>query len=369
MGLLDIVRRFDREAGRPADLAIVGTAKNVGKTTTLAWLLERLDDAPLGLTSVGRDGEDIDAVTDLPKPRVEPPAGTLVATSETSARRSRAQLALVRETSFRTALGPVGIYRASGLGPVEVSGPVTVDDAARVRELLHDLGAARVLVDGAIDRRASASARVADGVILATGMALLDSGGARLSARARAGQIVTEAPEVPGSEAERIAAVARRSAEILRMLALPGGGRRDAGAPGAGASAGAILPDGAFVPWTGPQVLDHADLLVEWLPPEAEALVLAGALTERVAQALMAVRGRRLDLVVPDGTHVLCSAEAFERLAARGVALRAASPIAVLAVTVNPTSPHAPGADPARLLAALREALTPVPTFDLIAAP
>ncbi len=363
MGLLGVIRQFDGAIGRPADLAIVGTAKNVGKTTTLSWLLERLGgDEAIGLTSVGRDGEEFDAVTDLPKPRIEPPVGSLVATAETAVRRSPAQLALLRETPFHTALGQVAIYRVVGPGPVEVAGPITVDDAARVRAMLHDAGAGRVLVDGAIDRRASASSRVADGVILATGLALLDSGGARLAAAARSGQVITEAPEVPRSEAERIAEAVRRSADILRMLALPGGSGREVRATGA------LLPGGRFVAWDGETVLDHADTLLGWLPPEAEALVLAGALTEGVAQALLR-NPRRLDLLVPDGTHVLCTPESFDRLEARGLALQAAHPIRVVAITVNPTSPHAPGADPQRFLGAICEATRPVPAFDLIAAP
>ncbi len=365
MGLLKIVRKHDDAIGGLADLAIVGTAKNVGKTTTLNWLLEGLQaDGPLGLTSVGRDGEDIDAVTDLPKPRINPPLGTLVATSETSARRSGARLAKLVTTPFRTALGDVGIYRVAAVGPIEVSGPVAATAAAMVRRLLKELGAVRVLVDGAIDRKASASPPVADAVILATGLAMLDAGGGRLAGpREVPGRVVTDAPEAPRTEDERVKAVVRQTAAVLRMLTLPGA---DVG--GESVHTGALLTDGSFVPWNGPTVLEHGDLLVQWLPPEAEALVLSGAFTEGVAQALLRGRRRRLHLVVPDGTHVLCSPESFDRLQQSGFFLRAARPIVVLAVTVNPTSPHVPGVNPARLLEAMRKAIT-LPVFDLAAAP
>lgn len=128
------------------------------------------------------------------------------------------------------------------------------------------------------------------------------------------------------------------------------------------------MPDGRFLPWDGATVLEHGDLLAGWLPADAEALVLAGALTEGVAQALLRGRRKRLQIVVPDGTHVLCSPESFDRLHEHGLSLRATRPIRVVAVTVNPTSPHVPGVDPQRLLQAMRQAL-PLPVFDLVAHP
>lgn len=356
MTLLEFVRANDDVLTRLADLAIVGTAKNVGKTTTLNWLLERFSGERLGLTSVGRDGEEYDAVTDLPKPRVIPPMGTLVATSLTSAKRSGTNLALVAETNFRTALGRVGIYRVQSSGPVEVSGPVSTMEAAAIRARLKDLGAERVLIDGAIDRRASASGRLADVVILATGMAMLDAGGGRL-----AGQPHYD-PTQPVTHEDAMNEVASRTAAIVRMLALPSDSKT------APASTGALLPDGKFVPWKGLTALDHGDVLVQWLPPEAETLVISGALTDDLARALLRNRRKPLTLLVPDGTHVLCSQDTFDRMAARGLLCRAAHPIHLLAVTANPTSPHLAAAEPAAFLEALRKTIT-LPVFDLLAHP
>jgi len=409
LGILDLLRQRDDAIGRRADLAIVGTAKNVGKTTTLNWLLERLGRAEggdtagrdtLGLTSVGRDGEDLDAVTDLPKPRIVPPLGTLVATSETSAERSGSRLSLVTTTPFRTALGQIAIYRVAAVGPVEVSGAVTVAETAEIREWLHRCGADRVMVDGAIDRRASASARVADAVVLATGLALLDAGGGRLAGpREVPGRVATEAPPIARTESVRIAATVEKTAAILRMLVLPASGPVSAPDAGHGAASvatgdplrssrrltgpegipagtasvpagmtGVLLPGGRFEPWPGGSPLDHAESLVAWLPPEAEALLLAGALTDGVANALLRSGRAAFRILVPDGTHVLCSSETFDTLAARGFGCHAAQPISVLAITANPTSPHVAGVDAQAFVTALQAAL-PIPVYDLIATP
>ena len=72
---------------RIARLALIGLAKNVGKTTTTNHLLETLlgeklyRAEELALTSLGLDGEAIDALTGLPKPRYVPQAGLIVATT------------------------------------------------------------------------------------------------------------------------------------------------------------------------------------------------------------------------------------------------------------------------------------------------
>ena len=68
-------------------LAIAGTAKNAGKTTALNYLIDRFAQAGerIGVSSIGRDGEAVDQITNRPKPRIRPPVGALVATSHESA--------------------------------------------------------------------------------------------------------------------------------------------------------------------------------------------------------------------------------------------------------------------------------------------
>ncbi|MNX50426.1 hypothetical protein D3C86_810530 [compost metagenome] len=326
-----------------SSLAIVGTAKNVGKTTTMNWLIERFEarGIRLGLTSVGRDGEDLDMVTDRPKPRITPPPGTLVATAHLSAKRSSARLKEVRPTPFRTAIGPVSIYEVQTMGTVEVAGPVSMGDTRRLVEMLRELGAKQVIVDGAIDRRASAASDLAEGVILATGLAL------------------SEDPEE----------VVRRTAAHVRWLQLPSAPFAVPQEAGALLSTAAGVSEDNFRPWPGKSLLEQGDELARWLPAEAEALVLPGAFTEAMARGLMkriAEAPRALAVVVPDGTHVLMDPEAFEALEARGVKVYASRPIQLVAVTVNPTSPQGASTDPARFRARMEAELGTLPVYDLV---
>ena len=65
-------------------ICLAGMCKNAGKTTALRTIL-REDDGrygPLGLTSIGRDGEREDIVTGTKKPQLYIREGTLVATAQ-----------------------------------------------------------------------------------------------------------------------------------------------------------------------------------------------------------------------------------------------------------------------------------------------
>lgn len=318
-----------------ATLAIVGTAKNVGKTTCLNHLIDRYEaqGVRMGLTSVGRDGEDIDALTDRPKPRITPPPGTLVATAALSAKRSLARLQEVAKTPFRTAIGPVGIYEVQSPGQVEVAGPVTVQDTVELIRILRAHGARQVFVDGAIDRRASASGEVADGVVLATGL----------------------------SYSEDPAEVAAHTVGQTRYLSLAASPYADLPT-----ETGALMAQGDFLPWPGSTVIEQGEALVGWLPKDARSLMLQGALTEGVARQLLRGDRQALDVVVPDGTHLLLQPETFDRLTERGVRFFASRPIRLVAVTVNPTSPYGAAVDPDAFLTMMRERLNPIPVLDVV---
>ncbi|HXP37320.1 MAG TPA: hypothetical protein VN817_06105, partial [Solirubrobacteraceae bacterium] len=66
-------------------LALVGLAKNTGKTETLAAILREhaASGTHVGVTSIGRDGEEHDVIDfRIAKPPVELVAGALVATTD-----------------------------------------------------------------------------------------------------------------------------------------------------------------------------------------------------------------------------------------------------------------------------------------------
>ena len=153
-----------------ASAVVVGTAKNVGKTTTFNALraVAHRRGIAIAVTSIGRDGEAWDALDGAPKPRVRLMPGTLVALSAGLVPRTPG-LAILG-SGAESALGPIVFARVVLPTMCEIGGPPTASAMRATIARLRALSAGPVLVDGAIDRIA-ALAGGDDAVILATGAA------------------------------------------------------------------------------------------------------------------------------------------------------------------------------------------------------
>jgi hypothetical protein len=162
------------EAAGASSLIVVGTAKNVGKTTTVTSLLDvaARRGTRIGLTSIGRDGEAFDAVDDAPKPRIFVEAGTIVAAGRALLPHARSIEILAEQE--QSALGPIVFYRSTIPQYVEISGPPTARAMRSVIDRLLSLGVDRVIVDGAVDRVAVV-ATGNDPLMVATGISLAPS--------------------------------------------------------------------------------------------------------------------------------------------------------------------------------------------------
>ena len=154
-------------------LAVVGTAKNVGKTVAMNYLVSELSAKGLavGLVSSGRDGETVDSFTGEPKPGVIPPAGAWIATAEGVLGESGTCLEITDVLERAGIFGRLVIGRVVDSVPVELVGPRSARELSSVVRKLIAFGADIVLVDGALDRRAAASPQVTDATVLATGAA------------------------------------------------------------------------------------------------------------------------------------------------------------------------------------------------------
>ncbi len=105
---------------------MVGNAKNAGKTTVLNTLIAAYANVKIGVTSIGLDGEELDAVTYLPKPRIFLSAGTLAATAEDCLKSAEATYRIIRRTGVSTALGEIVVVEIVDPGICLVGGPATV---------------------------------------------------------------------------------------------------------------------------------------------------------------------------------------------------------------------------------------------------
>ena len=325
-------------------LALVGLAKNTGKTETLTAILAEHAAAGrrVGVTSIGRDGEARDVIdARIEKPRVHLAAGSLVATTAGLLRASAVAHERLAQTGVRTPLGEVVLARLTERGTVEVAGPSAAADVLAVSEAMAELGAEQVLIDGAIDRRAASSPAVADGLVMATGAVL-------------------------GHEIEHVVEVTRNAVDLVRLPRTAGG----ATPTGADASAG---EDGERLSLERGLVLsgepaEIAALLREH--PRASTLLVDGALGERFLEGLLAARaqrgGRELRIVVGDPTKVFLSRRGPSWYERQGLVVEVQRTIELKAITVNPVAPQSHRFDSRRLRELIGAAVPDVPVLDVL---
>lgn len=121
----------------------------------------------LGVSSIGLDGEDLDTVSYLPKPKVVLPEGSLVVTAWECLNQSEAQLQVLTNLDIRTGLGDIVLARVTAPGNVLLGGPSTASGMQKASEALLRHGAQKILIDGAFARQSHAM--VGDAIIYVVG--------------------------------------------------------------------------------------------------------------------------------------------------------------------------------------------------------
>jgi hypothetical protein len=318
-------------------VALVGLAKNTGKTETLVAILRELAErgTPVGVTSIGRDGERYDVIdARIEKPRIVLAAGSLVASTNALVRASGLAHERLAQTGIRTPLGEVVIVRLTERGAVEVAGPSAAEDLGRVSGAMLEYGAEQVLIDGSIDRRAASSPAVADGLVVATGAVLSE-------------------------DIEQVVAATRDAVELVR---LPAAGNPDGSSEG---TEERLVLERRLV--LGAEPAEIAELLYEH--PHASALLIEGALGERFLEGLLAARtaraGRELKIVARDPTKVFLTQHGPDWYRRQGLAIEVRETIDLKAITVNPVAPQSHRLDSGQLRALIEATVGDVPVLDV----
>lgn len=285
-------------------LSVIGMCKNAGKTTVLNRVISECERAGerIGLTSIGRDGERSDLVTNTKKPEIFIGRGALVATASSLLKEGDISAEILETTGMPTPLGEIVLVRAMSAGYVQIGGASITEHQKRIRDLLFEFGAERVLIDGAISRKSLGDPALADGVVLSSG----------------------------ASYDPDMAKTAYDTAYYAKLFSL-----RSAEAP---------LPEKRFTAVLEGEVSSSEELseLLPVLKRGAERLVLRGAVTDNIAKELVNY-GKLLKntlLVAEDASRLLLKPASFERLerASQGVAVLRGTRLAC--VTVNPFSAY-----------------------------
>lgn len=326
-------------------LAVMGMSKNTGKTVALNHLLAQAANAgvTVGVSSIGRDGEDRDQVFFIPKPAILVWPGTLVATASATLARAKVRCQRLTSTGIASAMGEIVIVKVLDYGEMEIAGACHGSDQRRVRVQLQQCGATLVLLDGALGRSHHASPALAEGVILATGAAL---GGGMMDVLRKTRNRLAMLGIAPVDEATR--------SRCAPLFAKGGVGLWDR--------------QGALVLLAEIATLNAASTLLQHIDANLATIALSGAVGRTLWQALriLATRHPGLTVVVADGTKLFIDHSdllAFQKLGARLLAWRG---IHIAGITLNPCSPLGTSFAAEEFLAAARQAFAGHAVSDVV---
>lgn len=328
-----LIMIFDLDKYR--SVAIVGMAKNVGKTVTLNHLISELrqSDKCVAVTSIGLDGEGLDQVTRTAKPEITLYEGMVVTTAEQQYRGRQLTAEILDVGGRMTSVGRLVTARVKVSGKVIITGPA---DTASLRYLLDGyprFGVSLALVDGALSRLSPASPAITDAMILATGAAL----------------------------SANIAEVAKQTKYICQLITLESADDelKDI-CSSLGKGIWRIMRNGV-TERCGETALSGE---VPDITDDIKALYVCGAIGNNFVERLR-MQQKSIDLVVPDFTKIFVTRDCHAALQRSKVKIKVLYNSRLLGLTVNPWSPRGFCFDSDELRQRVEDA-TGVKTYDVM---
>ena len=319
-------------------ISIVGMCKNAGKTTVLGRLLQDFAccSDTLALTSIGLDGEAMDLVTGTEKPAIYVKEGSLIATAEGLLRHCDVTREILAATGITTPLGEVMVVRAKSDGHVILAGPSMVRQLVEISRLFRELGANRVIIDGAAGRKSLCSRSLAEATVLSSGASCGRGMDAVVAETAHVCRLLMT-PEINDAAIK----------DTLKTTAQMGGKYLLLG------KENTILPDGADL---------IAVLRQTHLP---RLLYVEGAVTDSFLDPLLrSALSEGLAVAVRDASRLLLSADSLRRLTMRNGRLEVLEAIHLAALTINPHSVYGYDFDEPEFLRRMKAAV-PVPVVNV----
>ena len=305
-------------------LGILGTAKNTGKTTTTSALLEIAthQGVSVGLTSIGYDGEDIDNITGLPKPRIFAKKGTLIATAKNCLKSGTAQIKTLKETEISTPLGKIIIGEVMENGLVIIAGPNKGEELSMVIDKLEKLGNKLILVDGALNR--IVPLMKTDALILTTGAAR----NINIDFLVEEIQCISYLFELPKIEKKDLMNLKNIEQKVITLI------QKDCSKK--------YLKTNSLIS------LSDIQELINRLNEETQLIFIPGVLTEFALNGLIKKEVKLLknkNIIIPNPTHLLVGSNTISlmdtlfKMKKLEISLKVVRNIPILAITINPFYP------------------------------
>lgn len=341
-------------------ISFIGMSKNAGKTTTLNYFIDKTRGKyTLGLSSIGRDGETVDRVTQTEKPRVYIYAGTIVATSANCYKLSDATLEIIHVTNINTPLGRIIIARAVTDGYVEIAGPSTTYDMKKVISIMYEVGADRVFIDGALSRKSLASPAVAEAAVLSVGASFSNDINKLINETVLTYKLLN----IEKLENMKV----RNQIEALKSGVTVFSHPESGEVTNMSDSCLAIFDRNCDLVYSECNtIVGKESYIVDKISSETKFIYTSGALTDTFVDSLIKNTGKScsVSIIVDDGTKLFISNENLIKLTHRKIRLYAIEKINICAITVNPFSTQDYTVDSRLMIAALKRHID-IPVFDV----
>jgi len=324
-------------------ISVIGLAKNTGKTVVVKKLLNELSHSKIryGITSIGHDGEEFDQINNLiKKPRIHLVKGDLVATTDELIKKSDAEIRIVYNSAFRTSLGKVVIGEVDKEGNVEISGPSTVKSTIEISNLMIKLGAKKVIVDGAINRKAISSPQITNGCIIATGAVLNQ----QMSLVVKETISSIKSFLLPGLDDPRLLkSLIKEKAIVL------------------------VNKRNELTRINSTSFLDENHKLFTKISEEIKCIYCDKSITSGfISSIAKRIKGQPLTVIVSDSTKVFLTTKELAMFERRGVSVKVLFPFNILAITVNPVSPLSHSFNSEELISEFKKNINNIPIIDVL---
>lgn len=327
-------------------VSIVGMSKNSGKTVTLNHLISEAiyNDIPIGITSIGRDGESDDVVTETDKPRIYVEVGTYIATARELLSLGDANIEILRVTNYRTPMGEIIIGRVRTAGYVQIAGPKLLSETRETSELMLQLGAEFVIIDGALDRVSSADPKISEATILATGAVISRDMNKTIEETLH----VVNLFGLPAVEDNKDRELIRQIMENDEIAVIDKDGKAD------------IIPLRT--------ALNAGSVIGEHLSKDSKYIVISGSLVKNTIRDLTrtTLDYKNVEIVVSDGTKIFIEPRDWLKFKRQGVKVSVLDKINLIGITINPYAPQGYYFQPEEYLKTMRSYIDSVPVVDLV---
>jgi len=307
MNIYDLIKDEER-------VSFIGMCKNAGKTTVLNEVIKELheNEESILLTSIGRDGEELDLVTNTKKPEIYIYKDDYIATARDLIKYCDITKEIVESTGIYTPLGEIIIIRALSDGFVQIAGPSIATQMATVCESFKKYSKGKILIDGALERKSIATGKVSNVAILSSG--------------------ASYSVDMEKTVRDTIYTSMLFSLPEYK-LNLPNDFNRE------------NYSDKYYI--IEDNTIKKSDKKIElrevWAKEsEVESIFVNGALSDAMINSLLLsnakIDGKRL--VFFDGSRILIKYENFEKLRQRGLIFSCIDTINIVAITINPFSAY-----------------------------